>query len=186
MAGSEKNLEKTTGAQTNQSTTPQHAEPSLIDFGSEAQNAGAGDNSQNLSSKLHELNVKSPGVHTGAIPKTSPQPKKKEDDSDFDMFAQSRTTSYEKSKTSGSTYADNSNVDQSKSLGAAVLNKNPEEEILKAHRQSDFDEMEAWLKANPAAGAGAPEASLTSSEFDRFFSRKSGSVRRRSSDVWDG
>jgi hypothetical protein len=46
------------------------------------------------------LNMKGATASVGAIPKTPivTATKKVEEDADFDMFAQSRTTSYEKSK----------------------------------------------------------------------------------------
>jgi len=146
--GTEK-LMKTTGS----SALPtQKAEPSLIDFGSES-TSGAGFNapSEKLSTKMASVSVNDKSS-AGAVPKVSPS---KQEDSDFDMFAQSRTATYEKSKTrwdiyqslvvswdlktvenfnvhcleylnSGSTYADNSNLDQATGLGAAALSKDLE------------------------------------------------------------
>jgi len=157
-----KNIEKTSGGGGNQPTGNKD-EPSLIDFGSEQSAA-------NLASKMGALNVSGGNPSSGAIPKTTSHPKKEPDD--FDMFAQSRGATYEKSKTSGSTYADNTNVDQKVgNLGDAAMNREP----LETHRESDFDEMEAWLNANPPAGAvpsGAGTASLTSSEFDKFLAER--------------
>ncbi|CAL8142672.1 unnamed protein product [Orchesella dallaii] len=164
-----KNIEKTSGGGGNQPTGDKKDEPSLIDFGSEQSAA-------NLASKMGALNVSGGNPSTGAVPKITSHPKKEPDD--FDMFAQSRGATYEKSKSSGSTYADNTNVDQKVgNLGDAAMNREPleDEDILKTHRESDFDEMEAWLNANPVAGAvpsGAGAASLTSSEFDKFLAER--------------
>ncbi|ODN02188.1 TOM1-like protein 2 [Orchesella cincta] len=166
-----KNIEKTSGSGGSQPTGNKD-EPSLIDFGGGDQSAA------NLASKIGALNVSGGNPSSGAIPKTTSHPKKEPDD--FDMFAQSRGATYEKSKTSGSTYADNTNVDQKVgNLGDAARNKEPleDEDILKTHRESDFDEMEAWLNANPPAGAvpsaaAAGTASLTSSEFDKFLAER--------------
>ncbi|ODM91692.1 TOM1-like protein 2 [Orchesella cincta] len=160
-----KNIEKTSGSGGSQPTGNKD-EPSLIDFGGGDQSAA------NLASKIGALNVSGGNPSSGAIPKTTSHPKKEPDD--FDMFAQSRGATYEKSKTSGSTYADNTNVDQKVgNLGDAARNKEP----LETHRESDFDEMEAWLNANPPAGAvpsaaAAGTASLTSSEFDKFLAER--------------
>ena len=50
---------------------------------------------------------------------------KKEGDSDeFDMFAQSRNTSYETAKNSGSKYEDNLEQVSGGSLSTAILNRN--------------------------------------------------------------
>ncbi|XP_071527692.1 TOM1-like protein 2 isoform X3 [Panulirus ornatus] len=100
----------------------------------------------------------------------SPKAKKNED-ADFDMFAQSRTATYENTKTSGSTYQDNSEMDvSSASLGrTAQLRHAPQQ------KDSDFDEMEAWLNEQPAEAntrAGAREESISSSEFDRFLAER--------------
>jgi hypothetical protein len=138
-----KNIEKTSGA-AGAPSTGNKDEPSLIDF-----DASSGDASgAKLASKMGALSVGAGAASGGAIPKTS---SRKEPD-DFDMFAQSRGTTYEKSKASGSTYADNTNVDQKAgTLGDAAMNREPiaDEDIMKTHRESDFDEMEAWLNANP-------------------------------------
>jgi hypothetical protein len=79
---------------------------------------------------------------------------KPNDDADFDSFAQSRT-------------------DKVANPPVKVEGGNIEEEILMGHTQSDFDEMEAWLRENPGASSayasGASEATLTSSEFDKFL-----------------
>lgn len=92
-----KNIEKTSGTGGTPSSGNKD-EPSLIDFGSN-DSSGA-----HLASKMGALNVGGTGGATaakpssGAIPKTSSSHAKKEPD-DFDMFAQSRGTTYEKSKT---------------------------------------------------------------------------------------
>ncbi|XP_042214744.1 TOM1-like protein 2 isoform X2 [Homarus americanus] len=131
---------------------PTQQEVSLIDLADEAPSA-----------QLATLTV-------GNSPKA-----KKNEDADFDMFAQSRTATYENNKTSGSTYLDNSEMDvTSVSLGrAAQLRNNPEQ--LWQLKDSDFDEMEAWLNEQPneaKPGAGAKEESISSSEFDRFLAER--------------
>lgn len=87
-----KNIEKTSGAGGAPSAGNKD-EPSLIDF-----DASSGDASgAKLASKMGALSVggaSASAVAGGAIPKTS---SRKEPD-DFDMFAQSRGTTYEKSK----------------------------------------------------------------------------------------
>lgn len=101
-------------------------------------------------------------------------------DDEFDMFAQSRTTSYEKSKQTGSTYQDNVVNQTGLALGAVAQSRhvvNPEsEEFLdeKLQSETDFDEMEAWLKGKPGAvpPSEAQQESITSTEFDRFLAER--------------
>ncbi|KAK9502669.1 hypothetical protein O3M35_011393 [Rhynocoris fuscipes] len=95
-------------------------------------------------------------------------------DSDFDMFAQSRNVTYESSKAGGSTYESNSKPDQvSGNLGAAAEARaqgTPHPSATAMHKESDFDEMAAWL--GEGGGAGGGEESLTSSEFERFLAER--------------
>ncbi len=74
-------------------------EPSLIDWGDPKPDVVGGSATQ-VTSKMSGLNMKGATASVGAIPKTPivTATKKVEEDADFDMFAQSRTTSYEKSK----------------------------------------------------------------------------------------
>ncbi|XP_073968734.1 TOM1-like protein 2 isoform X2 [Rhodnius prolixus] len=95
-------------------------------------------------------------------------------DSDFDMFAQSRNVTYENSKAGGSTYESNSKPDQvSGNLAAAAEARaqgSPQNAAAAMHKESDFDEMAAWLAEGGGAGGG--EESLTSSEFERFLAER--------------
>ena len=109
-----KNIEKTTaggggggpqGTPSQQQQQPM-MEPSLIDFGIGDVNKPdvLGSTTQQVTSKMSGLGVtkgSSSASSSGAIPKPQQQQQSKKvepDDTDFDMFAQSRTTSYEKSK----------------------------------------------------------------------------------------
>uniref|UniRef100_A0A1B6F9U9 VHS domain-containing protein n=1 Tax=Cuerna arida TaxID=1464854 RepID=A0A1B6F9U9_9HEMI len=89
------------------------------------------------------------------------------DDSEFDMFAQSRNVTYESSKNGGSsTYEANLKPDQiSGSLGAVAQSRSQTQTAM--HKESDFDEMAAWL-----GDEAAPQESLTSSEFERFLAER--------------
>ncbi|KAK3914933.1 TOM1-like protein 2 [Frankliniella fusca] len=134
---------------------------------------------QQLTSKLASLSVTDSGAstqlsnltsvsaHHGALGK-----REKEDDSEFDMFAQSRNVTYESSKSGGSTYQDNLKPDQvSGSLGVVAASRSQasssqQEQIIGMHKESDFDEMAAWLGDAPA------EESMTSSEFERFLAER--------------
>ncbi|XP_071442676.1 TOM1-like protein 2 isoform X1 [Hetaerina americana] len=86
------------------------------------------------------------------------------DDTEFDMFAQSRNVTYESSKAGGSTYKDNLDPDQTTaSLGSVAQTRSQP-----VARESDFREMEAWLQDRPEVA----EESLTSSEFERFLAER--------------
>ncbi|KAF5269898.1 hypothetical protein FQR65_LT05697 [Abscondita terminalis] len=62
-------------------------------------------------------------------------------DDEFDMFAQSRNATYDNVKTGGSTYKDNLNPDQvSGGLSTATQARH-----VSNQRDSEFDEMAAWL-----------------------------------------
>ncbi|XP_075224458.1 target of Myb1 membrane trafficking protein isoform X2 [Lycorma delicatula] len=95
------------------------------------------------------------------------------EDSEFDMFAQSRNVTYESSKLGGSSYEANLKPDQiSGGLGAAAQARSSSQAAsglpaTTMHKESDFDEMAAWLGEE-----GAPQESLTSSEFERFLAER--------------
>ncbi|RZF35387.1 hypothetical protein LSTR_LSTR009772 [Laodelphax striatellus] len=101
----------------------------------------------------------------------------RKDDTEFDMFAQSRNATYESSKAGGSTYEANLKPDQiSGGLGAATAARNSSQaaptqqpdSLIAMHKESDFDEMAAWLGEEESA----PQESLTSSEFERFLAER--------------
>lgn len=132
---------------------------SLIDLTDEASGTG-----------LPQLNAKMANLSVGAGTATATAAASKSDktDSEFDMFAQSRNVTYETSKLGGSTYEANLKPDQvSGGLGSAVAQARTQPPPQTAmHKESDFDEMAAWL------GESAPQESLTSSEFERFLAER--------------
>ncbi|XP_065338789.1 TOM1-like protein 2 isoform X1 [Cloeon dipterum] len=86
-------------------------------------------------------------------------------DSEFDKLAQARNVTLDSSKKGGSTYQDNLQPDQSSTtLGEMAQSRS------QLHRESDFDEIEAWL-GEKETGTEAVE-SLTSSEFERFLAER--------------
>lgn len=98
-------------------------------------------------------------------------------DDDFDMFAQSRK-SFDQSKenmSSGNTYVNEDQFGHGTGVGQAVnlkTNAAPSDaEVLELQdKETDYDEMEQWLKQHEeATGAGKPEEPISSSEFDRFL-----------------
>ncbi|GFG39314.1 hypothetical protein Cfor_02239 [Coptotermes formosanus] len=145
---------------------------SLIDLSDE----GAPVSVPSLNTKLAGLGLGSGNATTqlSMISSVSAQQgsqQKEKDDTEFDMFAQSRNVTYESSKTGGSTYQDNLEPDQlNTALGAIAQNRTQ----VVMHKESDFDEMAAWLEERPTSGVTAtvPEESLTSSEFERFLAER--------------
>ncbi|XP_052127892.1 TOM1-like protein 2 isoform X1 [Frankliniella occidentalis] len=134
---------------------------------------------QQITSKLASLSVTDSGASAQLSNLTSVSAqqgahgkREKEDDSEFDMFAQSRNVTYESSKSGGSTYQDNLKPDQvSGSLGVVAASRSQasssqQEQIIGMHKESDFDEMAEWLGDAPA------EESMTSSEFERFLAER--------------
>uniref|UniRef100_T1J1S5 VHS domain-containing protein n=1 Tax=Strigamia maritima TaxID=126957 RepID=T1J1S5_STRMM len=118
-----------------------------------------------ISSKMENLDLASANTNL------SPSKKGSAADDEFDMFAQSRTASYEKTKTSGSSYDDNVRADDSnKSLSQMASARS------RLQSENDFDEMEAWLKGQSENGArtasGSGSQPVSSLEFDRFLAER--------------
>ncbi|PIK54923.1 putative TOM1-like protein 2-like isoform X1 [Apostichopus japonicus] len=156
---------------------PPSAAETLIDFGEPAtpsqppppltqQLAGLDINSSNASSQLNQIPMASGD---------QPQPPSNDD---FDMFAQSRQTSYQ--TRGGSTYQDNTEVDQSGTLADMVQTRMAPEQP-KATGQG-LDDVEAWLTASdlskPADTLAAAninqsaDGGISSTEFDKFLQER--------------
>ncbi|KAL4098622.1 hypothetical protein QTP88_023187 [Uroleucon formosanum] len=94
---------------------------------------------------------------------------------DFDMFAQSRSVSYENSKIGGSSYDANLKPDQVNSLASLTQARSQNVTTKDMHSEQDFDEIAAWLSENPGNSTrlgGEIEESLSSSEFERFLAER--------------
>jgi len=147
------------------------AQASLIDLDNEAATAAAPvPTLSQITSKMSNIDLGSQLASLSTVPAQSNLTSKAErEDSEFDMFAQSRNVTYESSKLGGSTYESNRKPDQiSGSLGAAAEARAAHgTPATTMHKESDFDEMAAWL-----GEAGNTEESLTSSEFERFLAER--------------
>ncbi|KAK3578005.1 hypothetical protein CHS0354_037387 [Potamilus streckersoni] len=149
----------------------------------------ADDNSRGVTRQLEQMSVGAQSVSStlgkiSSMPASNAasQPKTPEEQ-DFDMFAQSRK-SFEQNKEAmgaGRAYSSMNDDPYSKTLGQAVNAKsNPDamqlqEDILKLQEQeTDYDEMEQWLKQQEAAnpGASSQAESISSSEFDSFLATR--------------
>uniref|UniRef100_A0A1W7R9F1 TOM1-like protein 2 n=1 Tax=Hadrurus spadix TaxID=141984 RepID=A0A1W7R9F1_9SCOR len=148
------NQNGTAAVQHKQPQTQTDGKP-LIDFGEaegtstndiHVQLAGMSVGSSSASVALSQLNTVS-ATNKTPIPANTDE---------FDMFAQSRNVTYEQSKSSGSTYADNANPDQ-------------------LQKEQDFAEMERWLEQKPEVDT---QESITSSEFDRFLAERTAAAEK--------
>ncbi|XP_050545283.1 TOM1-like protein 2 [Daktulosphaira vitifoliae] len=113
--------------------------------------------------------------------------------SDFDMFAQSRSISYENTRTGSSSYDANLKPDQVNSLASLTQARSQNlttkddrahEDVIRMHSEQDFDEIAAWLNENPGASvrpSGEIEESLSSSEFERFLAERAAAAENLSS-----
>ncbi|VEN52455.1 unnamed protein product [Callosobruchus maculatus] len=125
---------------------------SLIDFG------------EDVTDKIAKIDLS--GSKKDAVPDKT----KKETD-EFDMFAQSRNTTYETSKKSGSNYTDNINPDQVPGGLSSVT-----EGRTFTSDDTDFDEIENWLGNSAKTTTGGAEESVTSSDFERFLAERAAAV----------
>lgn len=141
-------------------------------------------NVMDIQQKLGALGFYSGGAKSKVIEKEQP------DNDEFDMFAQSRTATYETTKNSGSKYEDNLEDIDSGSLSSAIFNRatgaaaasdatnlldisapNPTRPTI-PNQESEFNEMAAWLDNNATTKEPSDQESLTSSEFERFLAER--------------
>lgn len=112
---------------------------------------------------IAKLNVKD------SQPSKSPGGSSKDE---FDMFAQSRNVSYETTKTDGSSYADNAELQSSSGLAAAASSR-PTQAPPTGIDEREIDEIAAWLNQEKAANeASVGQESVTSSDFDKFLAER--------------
>lgn len=148
----------------------------LIDFGDTSPPSQA---PPPLTQQLAGLDINATtnaGSQLNQIPNASGDQSQGNDD--FDMFAQSRQTSYQ--TRGGSTYQDNTNVDQSGALADLVQTRRAPEQPQAASQ--GLDDVEAWLQASdlskPADTLAAAntnqsaEEGISSTEFDKFLQER--------------
>lgn len=162
----------------NKQSPPQTDGKPLIDFGESEgtstddihmQLAGMSVGSASASVALSQINT---------VTATNKPPVQPNDD--FDMFAQSRNVTYEQSKSSGSTYADNANPDQVGVTLTSLTNARTQgyegEENISKEKEQDFAEMERWLQDKPPVEE--TQESITSSEFDKFLAERTAAAEK--------
>ncbi|KAJ8037162.1 TOM1-like protein 2 [Holothuria leucospilota] len=155
----------------------------LIDFGDTSPPSQA---PPPLTQQLAGLDINATtnaGSQLNQIPNASGDQSQGNDD--FDMFAQSRQTSYQ--TRGGSTYQDNTNVDQSGALADLVQTRRAPEQpqdpsFLSEAASQGLDDVEAWLQASdlskPADTLAAAntnqsaEEGISSTEFDKFLQER--------------
>ncbi|PFX29028.1 TOM1-like protein 2 [Stylophora pistillata] len=116
-----------------------------------------------------------------------------QDDEEFDMFAQSRKTTFDESRKGGSSYTDNLQPFD-RSIGNTIsIQKTDSEDTqaAKTEERSAMDDIESWLditeKDVAEAAAGQPNGdTLSSSEFDQFLADRAAAGGMRSGSVKGG
>lgn len=141
-------------------TREQNGQDSLIDLTDEA----AGGPIPEMTTQMAGLGIGSQLANLNTVSAQSGTPQRNEKD-EFDVFAQSRNLNLDASKDSGSTYESNRKPDQVSGSLAAVAEARAAQGTPSLHKESDFDEMAAWLE-------GAGDKSVTSSEFERFLEER--------------
>ncbi|XP_058950698.2 TOM1-like protein 2 [Pocillopora verrucosa] len=116
-----------------------------------------------------------------------------QEDEEFDMFAQSRKTTFDESRKGGSSYTDNLQPFD-RSIGNSMsLQKTDtaDTQAAKTEERSAMDDIESWLditeKDVAEAAAGQPAGdTLSSSEFDQFLADRAAAGGMRSGSVKGG
>ncbi|XP_073247471.1 TOM1-like protein 2 [Porites lutea] len=153
---------------------------SLISFDDEAVAPSQAPSVDTVTSKMQALNVAA-----------TPDQRAADQDDEFDMFAQSRKSTFDEVRQSGSTYSDNLQpFDRSIATSMAVNKTEP-----KAEETSHIDDIESWLnvtehdvaKAEAAAAQQSTEGeTLSSSEFDKFLAERAAAGGQRTGSVKAG
>lgn len=164
-------------------TTFKRPEKSLIDLDEDDDNVHQNKDVLGIQQKIGALGFYGDGAKSKNIEKEQP------DSDEFDMFAQSRTATYETTKNSGSKYEDNLEDIDSGSLSTAIFNRgagtvgsdttnlldisapNPTRTTI-PNQETEFNEMAAWLDNNATSKENSDQESLTSSEFERFLAER--------------
>lgn len=147
-------------------TREHNGEDSLIDLTDEA----AGGPIPEVTSQMAGLGIGSQLANLNSVSAQSGVTQRNEKD-EFDVFAQSRNVSLDAAKDSGSTYESNRKPDQVSGSLAAVAEARAAMGTPSMHKESDFDEMAAWLE-------GGGDKSVTSSEFERFLEERALAAER--------
>ncbi|XP_041362666.1 target of Myb protein 1-like isoform X2 [Gigantopelta aegis] len=138
----------------------------LIDLG-EDQNALT-----NVAAQFADLNVGAVNNTLGTTDATrnaAPPPRQ---DEEFDMFAQSRQSFDQNRKAAGEGTYTNQQEDQvNAALGTAVNTRAQGETLKLQDKETDYDEMEAWLSSQKKKTEAGGET-VSSSEFDKFLAER--------------
>lgn len=119
-------------------------------------------------------------------------PSPTDQDDEFDMFAQSRKSTFDESRKGGSSYTDNLQPFDRTIASTMSIEKT---EPNKTEERSPMDDIESWLNvtetdvANAEAAAAQQAANgdtLTSSEFDQFLADRAAAGGQRTGSVKSG
>ncbi|XP_008559066.1 TOM1-like protein 2 isoform X1 [Microplitis demolitor] len=156
------------------SASAKRPEQSLIDLDE--------DSIQALEGAVADIGISATDGRSKGVPSKNKREDLLESD-EFDMFAQSRNATYESTKNTGSKYEDNlEDLSGNGSLSSAILSRGssltqptaigPATGKIPSNRESDFNEMAAWLDESTAPKEQGDQESLTSSEFERFLAER--------------
>ncbi|XP_067043404.1 TOM1-like protein 2 [Acropora muricata] len=149
---------------------------SLISFDDELPASNQAPLVDNVTSKMQDLNV---------VP--TPQAASDQDD-EFDMFAQSRKSTFDEVRESGSSYSDNLQPFDRSIANAMARNKTE----AKTEEPSPMDDIESWLNvtesdvAKAEAAAAQEGETLSSSEFDKFLAERAEACGQRTGSAKSG
>ncbi|XP_078348635.1 TOM1-like protein 2 isoform X2 [Oculina patagonica] len=116
-------------------------------------------------------------------------------DDEFDMFAQSRKSTFDESRKGGSSYTDNLQPFDRSIASSMSIQKPDPTQANKTEEPSAMDDIESWLNvtetdvANAEAAAAQQAAdgdTLTTSEFDEFLENRAAAGGQRTGSVKSG
>ncbi|XP_068672676.1 TOM1-like protein 2 isoform X2 [Montipora capricornis] len=152
------------------------ASDSLISFDDEQPVSSQAPSVNDMTSKMQVLNVG---------PTSEPAA---DQDDEFDMFAQSRKSTFDEIRQSGSSYSDNLQPLDRSIANSMAINKTE----AKTEAPSAMDDIESWLHvtesdvAKAEATAAQEGETLSTSEFDKFLAERAAAGGQRSGSVKPG
>ncbi|XP_031571945.1 TOM1-like protein 2 isoform X2 [Actinia tenebrosa] len=157
-------------------------EPSLSTLAEADGDAGA---TNGVTSQLQGLDIKKTNQEPDVAASVT-------HDDEFDMFAQSRKSTFEESRQSGTTYSDNQQpmdrlITDSLSINKSQANSSSAE--VKPTEPSPMESIESWLGEENVAKeeeASGQAETLSSQDFDQFLAERAASGGQRSNSAKSG
>ncbi|XP_032240020.1 TOM1-like protein 2 isoform X2 [Nematostella vectensis] len=159
------------------------ADDSLINFEEEPSAVAVAGN-DGLPAQLHALTLNGVKIQTKSKAQTLEESVGKDDD--FDMFAQSRQSTFEESRKGGASYSDNAQLyDRAITDSLSLEQAKPKLEEVKTSQPSAMESVEAWLgdEDKEDGQVSASQGTLSSQDFDDFLAQRAASGGQRSGSV---